>query len=250
MVTNTKVKDAVILAGGKGSRLRNKINNYSKSMIPILGKPLITYTIDALLDSGINNIFILFHSSTADVLNLSTYNEVYSNTLKFIEVLEQKGGLLAFYYARNLVNVPFIMTVSDIIVQKKDFQQMLFTGLNLINECPDLLIQTVNNPSIPFEKNLLIKNKTVMKWEKIGIIDPKLKNYKVKSGGMIYLWLKNPFPFIKTFLSNENYNFSHFLQHFIQNHNVLEMPINDLWDIDLPEDIVQTESILQNYASN
>jgi len=242
---NTLVKDAVILASGKGSRLRNKVNNCSKPMIPILGKPLIAYMIDSLLDSGINNIFITFHSSTVDVLNLKTYNEIYSNSLKFIEISEQNGGLSAFYYARDLVDVPFIMTISDIIVQKKDFRQMLFNALDLKSENPDLLIQTVDNPSIPFEKNLLIKDKTIIKWEKTGITDPKLKDYKVKSGGMVYLWFKNPFSLIKSFLSNKNYNFSHFLQQFIQKHNVLEMPINDLWDIDLPEDITQTENILK-----
>jgi len=245
MNIDIKINDAVILAGGKGSRLQNGINGCSKPMTPILGKRLITFVIDSLLECGINNIYIVYHSSTADVLTLSTYNDIYFKKLKFIKASEQKGILSAVYCAKNFVDVPFIMTFADIIVQKNDFRQMLFNGLNNVNKHPDLLIQSVRNPSMPIEKVLLIRDGTIIKCDKSGLIGQESGNCKVKSGGMVYLWLKNPFSLIETSLAEGNYKFKQFIQPFIQKHIVLEMPINDMWDIDTHEDVLQTEKILR-----
>jgi dTDP-glucose pyrophosphorylase len=245
MNANINIKDAVILAGGKGSRLQKGIDGCSKPMIPILGKRLITFVIDSLIDCGINNIYIIYHSSTADVLTLSTYNDTYSKKLKFIEDLEQKGGLSAFYYVKDIIDVPFIMSFADIIVQKSDFQEMIFTGLNIVNKHPDLLIQTVNNQSIPSEKRFITKGEVVIELDISSVIKPVAKYCNAKSGGMVYLWFKNPFPLIRTFLADGNYRLRQFIQPFVQKHVVLEMPIKDIWDIDTYEDVLQTEKILR-----
>jgi len=63
MNIDIKMNDAVVLAGGKGSRLQNGINGCSKPMMPILGKRLITFVIDSLLECGVNNIYVVYHSS-------------------------------------------------------------------------------------------------------------------------------------------------------------------------------------------
>jgi mannose-1-phosphate guanylyltransferase/phosphomannomutase len=49
---------AVILAGGKGSRLRPLTCNKPKPMVPLLGKPCMAYTIDLLQRSGIRDIAV------------------------------------------------------------------------------------------------------------------------------------------------------------------------------------------------
>jgi len=136
------------------------------------------------------------------------------------------------------------MTLADIIVQKNDFRHMVFDGLNSIDKRPYLLIQSVSNPSIPNENRLLIRDRTIISCEKSCIVKPESESYKVKSGGMVYLWLKNPFSLIEVLLSNKIYNFKHFIQPIIQKHIVLEMPIYDMWDVDTQEDVLQTEKIL------
>jgi choline kinase len=241
---NIKVKDAVILAGGKGSRLQKEINGHSKPMTPILGKKLITFAIDSLLECGINNIYIVYHSSAADILALSTYNDIYSKTLKFIEDLEQKGVLSAFYCAKDFVDVPFMMCFADIIVQKDDFRQMVSNGLNIVDKHTDLLIQSGDNPLIPSEKTLLIKNGTIIKMDKPETIRYESDGYTVKSGGRVYLWFRNPFSLIRASLADGNRHLRQFIQPYIQKHNVLEMSIGNLWDVDTRDDVLQTEKIL------
>lgn len=49
---------AVIIAGGKGTRLSTITNEIPKAMIPIAGKPLLEYQIEDLKKSGVDNIII------------------------------------------------------------------------------------------------------------------------------------------------------------------------------------------------
>ena len=44
---------AVILVGGEGTRLRPLTDNVPKPLLPLLGRPLVSYTFDHLLDGGV-----------------------------------------------------------------------------------------------------------------------------------------------------------------------------------------------------
>ena len=55
------MKQALILAGGKGTRLTNIDKNIPKPMVGILGKPLLQYQIELCRKHGFTNIFILIH---------------------------------------------------------------------------------------------------------------------------------------------------------------------------------------------
>jgi len=56
---NVKIKQAVILAGGIGTRLRPLTNNLPKPMIPINRKPFLEYLIDLLKENGIEEVVLL-----------------------------------------------------------------------------------------------------------------------------------------------------------------------------------------------
>lgn len=47
------IKEAIILAGGLGTRLRSVVSEQPKSMAPINGKPFLEYLLDLLIDQGI-----------------------------------------------------------------------------------------------------------------------------------------------------------------------------------------------------
>lgn len=51
-------RTAVILAGGKGTRLRSLYNDRPKALVPVGGKPFIEWQVDWLLKSGIDHIII------------------------------------------------------------------------------------------------------------------------------------------------------------------------------------------------
>ena len=51
-------KDAVILAGGFGTRLSHVVSDVPKPMAPVYGKPFLTYLLDRLIDAGIYRVIL------------------------------------------------------------------------------------------------------------------------------------------------------------------------------------------------
>lgn len=50
--------DAIILAGGLGTRLRPAVSDIPKSMAPVAGKPFLSYLLDWLTGRGIDNVIL------------------------------------------------------------------------------------------------------------------------------------------------------------------------------------------------
>src|SRR3954466_4039203 len=50
---------AVILAGGRGTRMRPITNDCPKPMVPILGRPFLEYQIEQLRDQGFERVLLL-----------------------------------------------------------------------------------------------------------------------------------------------------------------------------------------------
>ncbi|MEO7530896.1 MAG: nucleotidyltransferase family protein [Sediminibacterium sp.] len=78
-----QIKEAIILAGGLGTRLRDAVPDFPKCMAPVNGEPFISYVIDYLQQQGINRfIFALgYRSETfiqylADKFPLENYEVV------------------------------------------------------------------------------------------------------------------------------------------------------------------------------
>ncbi len=77
---------AVIMAGGKGTRLASVTKNIPKPMVPIAGKPLLEYQIENLKQNGVDNIILIvgylgdvikkhFGDGSAYGLDISYYDE-------------------------------------------------------------------------------------------------------------------------------------------------------------------------------
>ena len=50
--------DAVIIAGGKGTRLASMTKEIPKPMIPVGGKPILEYQIEEFRENGVKDIII------------------------------------------------------------------------------------------------------------------------------------------------------------------------------------------------
>lgn len=242
---NIQVKKAVILASGYGRRMRPKALFPSKPMRRIENKPLISYVIDLLIYSGIEKIYIVYHSVTSDVLDLLKYSVAYAEYLEFIEEEEQKGTLLSFSRIKDMLSPPFLMVFEDIIADRKDFIDMLNIGYKYIAGKADLVIQTVRSPSLISEQAFLVENGRIIRYQKNGIIGAVNSLQEKKYGGMVYLWLREPFSLIEPYFVKQNYKLSAFLEEYIPKHVVFEMPINDMWDVDTPETADLTKELLK-----
>src|SRR5690349_9693610 len=98
------ISEAIILAGGLGTRLRSAVPDLPKCMAPINGKPFLKYVIDHLSSEGINKfVFSLGYKHEAVV----EYLQKAFPALKYEVALEEEplgtGGAikLALHYAKE-----------------------------------------------------------------------------------------------------------------------------------------------------
>lgn len=61
--------DAIILAGGFGTRLRHIVSNVPKPMAPVNGRPFIEYVLDDLSEKGINHVVMAVCHMKDSIIN-------------------------------------------------------------------------------------------------------------------------------------------------------------------------------------
>jgi len=108
------VSEAVILMAGSGSRLGGSDKTFLKPLVPVLGRPLICYTIDALVHAGIKKAnFIVGYQSgrmTAAVKQLIP-SELESCFIENRDWQKQNG--VSVLAAANHMTSPFLLMMSD-----------------------------------------------------------------------------------------------------------------------------------------
>ena len=108
------IREAVILMAGSGSRLRNAQNALPKPLTPVLGRPLISYTLDTLASAGITKINIVV-GYESDRLNIAV-KEMAPPGVALSFVLNsqwQKQNGISLLAAAKSVAGSFLLTMSD-----------------------------------------------------------------------------------------------------------------------------------------
>jgi len=109
-----KIKKAMVLAAGYGTRLKPLTDRVPKPLVPVAGKPMIEYALDKLRAYGIREIIInVSHLKEQLTAYLSTFNDLTIKISEEAEPLETGGGLKRALPL--LGNDPFFTINSDIL---------------------------------------------------------------------------------------------------------------------------------------
>jgi choline kinase len=110
----TAISEAVILMAGEGSRLRGSDNSFLKPFVPLLGRPLISYTLDALVLAGIKTVnFVVGYESERMIEQVKQFLPS-DLSVSFIENRDwQKQNGISLLAAAGHVSRPFLLTMSD-----------------------------------------------------------------------------------------------------------------------------------------
>ena len=92
MMLNQRVNKGVILAAGDGERLGSLTNTCPKVLIPIKGKPLISYPIEALATAGISEIAVVVGYLAEKVIELLGDGNHFDVKLQYIFNPDYLGG--------------------------------------------------------------------------------------------------------------------------------------------------------------
>jgi 1L-myo-inositol 1-phosphate cytidylyltransferase len=110
----TPIREAVILMAGEGSRLRGSDKTFLKPFVPLLNRPLISYTLDALIHAGIRTVNFVVGYESQRMITQVTPLIPSGVSASFIENRDwQKQNGISLLAAAGRVAKPFLLTMSD-----------------------------------------------------------------------------------------------------------------------------------------
>lgn len=114
----SKISKALILAGGKGTKMRPFTYEMPKTMIPIHGKPILEYTIDLLRDNNIKDIYIAVDYLSGKIKDYFGNGQKWGVSITYVDNKNTCGTAGALYSAKKyLKNETFLLIHGDILAQ-------------------------------------------------------------------------------------------------------------------------------------
>ncbi|MBA4149691.1 MAG: NTP transferase domain-containing protein [Verrucomicrobia bacterium] len=116
---------AVILAAGKGTRMRELTNELPKPMLKVHGKPILEHIILGLITSGIKEFFIVTGFKAETIENYFQDGCQWDVSISYGRQVVQDGTGKAPELAKEFVGYDtFVLTYGDILVKPETYQQM------------------------------------------------------------------------------------------------------------------------------
>ncbi len=142
-----KIEKALILAAGKGTRLRPLTDTTPKPMLPIHGKPLLGYILDGLILAGVRDFYVVvgyLREQVEQYLASRTTAKIKFHPI-YQENVNGTGG--ATLLAKGIINAPFVLTYADILVSHAAYKRLIAIARGAPGMSPALLANPVEDPS-------------------------------------------------------------------------------------------------------
>jgi mannose-1-phosphate guanylyltransferase len=106
---------ALILAGGEGTRLRPLTTTIPKPVVPLAGQPFITYLIEWLRRHGVDDVILACGFMADGVRRVLGDGSALGVRLRYVEEPEPLGTGGALKYAEDLLDERFLMLNGDVL---------------------------------------------------------------------------------------------------------------------------------------
>jgi choline kinase len=114
------IREALILIAGQGSRLRGADKNCLKPFVPVLGRPLLSYTLESLSSAGITTAYFVVGYENERVIAQAKELIPAHITATFIVNRDwQKQNGISVLTAVDRVRAPFLLTMGDHVFDDK-----------------------------------------------------------------------------------------------------------------------------------
>ena len=121
----TKIEKAVILAAGRGTRMRELTNDLPKPMLEVRGKPVLQHIIEGLRDAGVRKLLIIVGYHADAVQNFFGDGSRYNVDIQYVTQVMQDGTGRVVNLARDFVgDTPFVLSYGDILVDPTNYKRV------------------------------------------------------------------------------------------------------------------------------
>jgi NDP-sugar pyrophosphorylase family protein len=117
---------AVILAAGKGTRMKELTSEVPKPMLRVHGKPILEHILDGLISAGVHEVFIVTGWKAEVIENHFGDGSKWGVRISYGRQIVQDGTGKAPELAKSFVGTAsFFLTYGDILVKPETYQQMV-----------------------------------------------------------------------------------------------------------------------------
>jgi dTDP-glucose pyrophosphorylase len=143
---------AVILAAGKGTRMKDLTNEVPKPMLRVQGRPILEHILEGLLATGIREVCLITGWKAEVIEDHFGDGSRFGARISYARQVVQDGTGKAPEYAKEFVgDSDFLLTYGDILVRPDTYQGMVrrwaegdFSGLLTVTEGEDVTKGGIN----------------------------------------------------------------------------------------------------------
>ena len=115
---------AVVMAGGKGTRLYPLTRDLPKPMIELAGRPILELIVEGLVARGITHIYISVNYHAEIIKNHFGDGKAFGATIEYLEETEPLGTAGALRLLPSDIDLPILVMNGDVLT-KADFRSLI-----------------------------------------------------------------------------------------------------------------------------
>jgi UDP-N-acetylglucosamine diphosphorylase / glucose-1-phosphate thymidylyltransferase / UDP-N-acetylgalactosamine diphosphorylase / glucosamine-1-phosphate N-acetyltransferase / galactosamine-1-phosphate N-acetyltransferase len=121
-----RIDKAVLLAAGRGTRMREMTTDLPKPMLEVRGKPVLQHIVEGLRDAGVRDFLIIVGYRADTVQNFFGDGSRYNIAIQYATQVVQDGTGRVVDLARNFAgDSPFVLNYGDILVDPGNYKQLV-----------------------------------------------------------------------------------------------------------------------------
>jgi choline kinase len=231
------ITDAVILMAGTGSRLRGSADTIAKPLIPIAGRPLISYAIDSFDKVGVETLHAVVGPNGEELA--AALEPLLPARMRFRPISNpnwQKQNGVSLLTAAGKVCAPFYLAMGDHL-----FESSILDTLVAQAEPARLNLAIDKKINSIFDLEDAMKVRT--EGRRIVAIGKKLEDYNAIDTG-IFLCPEIVFEYLRRVLIGDDCSLADGVRLMAAEGNALAVDIGEAWwqDVDTPEMLARTEA--------
>ena len=118
-------RKAVLLAAGRGTRMRALTNELPKPMIEVRGKPILHHIVDGLKAAGVTEILIVVGYRADVVRRYFEDGAAFGIEVTYVTQVVQDGTGRVVELARDFAGAdPFILSYGDILIEPANYRRL------------------------------------------------------------------------------------------------------------------------------
>lgn len=169
---------AVIMAGGRGTRIASVDSTVPKPMLPVCGKPVIQMLVESLSTQGFKDIWIVTGFMGEVIEKHLGSGEDFGCNISYFRETEPLGSAGALYYMADELEEDILLLNGDIVMDM-DFNRMA----EHYRQCGGDACVLVHPNEHPYDSTRLSFDRSgrILSWQQKGADDHSYKN-RVNSG--------------------------------------------------------------------